>query len=95
MVTLPIVLNDWELYTCCPRKQCKSLKNSRKSLDFRERFPYVLSINRCTINIGDFIMLDFSRFNTKEMSGSERFSLMFIKAIGTCYYKDVKLFVAA
>ena len=35
------------------------------------------------------------RFNTKEMRGSDRFSLMFTKAIGTCYYRDVKLSSAA
>ena len=35
------------------------------------------------------------RFNTKEMSESERFSYMFSKAMGTCYYKDVKISMAA
>jgi len=35
------------------------------------------------------------RFNTKEMKESERFSYMFSKAMGTCYYKDVKLSMAA
>jgi hypothetical protein len=31
------------------------------------------------------------RFNTKEMDASERFAHMFGKAIGTCYYSDVKI----
>lgn len=35
------------------------------------------------------------RFNTKEMKESDRFSYMFSKAIGTCYYKDVKISMAA
>jgi transposase-like protein len=35
------------------------------------------------------------RFNTKEMKESERFSYMFCKAMGTCYYKDVKISMAA
>lgn len=35
------------------------------------------------------------RFNTKEMKESERFSYMFSKAMGTCYYKDVKISMAA
>ena len=35
------------------------------------------------------------RFNTKEMKESDRFSYMFSKAIGTCYYKDVKISTAA
>jgi len=35
------------------------------------------------------------RFNTKEMKESERFSYMFGKAMGTCYYKDVKISMAA
>ena len=35
------------------------------------------------------------RFNTKEMSESDRFSYMFSKAMGTCYYKDVKISMAA
>ena len=35
------------------------------------------------------------RFNTKEMSESERFSYMLSKAMGTCYYKDVKISMAA
>ena len=35
------------------------------------------------------------RFNTKEQSESERFSYMFSKAMGNCYYKDVKLSLAA
>lgn len=35
------------------------------------------------------------RFNTKEMKESERFSYMFSKAMGTCYYKDVKISLAA
>ena len=35
------------------------------------------------------------RFNTKEQSESERFSYMFSKAISNCYYKDVKLSLAA
>ena len=35
------------------------------------------------------------RFNTKEMKESERFSYMFCKAMRTCYYKDVKLSIAA
>ena len=30
------------------------------------------------------------RFNTKEMDASARFSHMFSKAVGTCYYSDVK-----
>lgn len=35
------------------------------------------------------------RFNTREMKGSDRFATMFRKAIGTCYYRDVKLSSAA
>lgn len=35
------------------------------------------------------------RFNTKEMNESERFNYMFSKAMGTCYYKDVKVSMAA
>ena len=31
------------------------------------------------------------RFNTKEMDASARFSHMFERAIGTCYYSDVKI----
>lgn len=38
---------------------------------------------------------DVFRFNTKEMKESDRFSYMFSKAIGRCYYKDVKISVAA
>lgn len=32
------------------------------------------------------------RFNTKELKESDRFSHMFEKAIGNCYYKDVKMY---
>lgn len=35
------------------------------------------------------------RFNTKENSGAERFGIMFDKAVVNCYYKDVKISVAA
>ena len=35
------------------------------------------------------------RFNSKENSGAERFGIMFSKAVGNCYYKDVKLSIAA
>lgn len=35
------------------------------------------------------------RFNSKEMDESVRFSYMFSKAMGTCYYKDVKISMAA
>jgi len=35
------------------------------------------------------------RFNTKEMDESNRFFYMFKKAMGTCYYSDVKMSVAA
>ena len=35
------------------------------------------------------------RFNTKEMKESDRFGYMFSKAMETCYYKDVKLSIAA
>lgn len=35
------------------------------------------------------------RFNTKELNGNDRFAIMFNKAIGTCYYSDVKISVAA
>ena len=35
------------------------------------------------------------RFNTKELKESDRFSYMFRKALGTCYYKDVKISTAA
>ena len=31
------------------------------------------------------------RFNTKELKESARFGYMFKKALGTCYYKDVKM----
>ena len=31
------------------------------------------------------------RFNTKEMSESDRLGYMSRKAMGTCYYKDVKI----
>ena len=35
------------------------------------------------------------RFNTKEMKETDRFSYMFEKAIGTCYYSDVRMEKAA
>ena len=35
------------------------------------------------------------RFNTKEQSESQRFGYMFSKAIGNCYYCDVKMSLAA
>ena len=35
------------------------------------------------------------RFNSKEQSESQRFGYMFSKAIGNCYYRDVKMSVAA
>lgn len=35
------------------------------------------------------------RFNTKEMKEAYRFGFMFEKAMGTCYYKDVKTSIAA
>ena len=35
------------------------------------------------------------RFNTKEQSESQRFGYMFSKAIGSCYYRDVKMALAA
>lgn len=34
---------------------------------------------------------DVFRFNTKEMKESDRLGYMFRKAMGTCYYKDVKI----
>ena len=35
------------------------------------------------------------RFNTKEIKEADRFSLMFERAMGTCYYKDVKMTAVA
>ena len=35
------------------------------------------------------------RFNTKELNGNDRFAIMFKRAIGTCYYSDVKMSAAA
>ena len=35
------------------------------------------------------------RFNTKDMKGSDRFGYMFHMAMGTCYYKDVIISMAA